>query len=178
MGNIDSTNKGRDLLLANKLRIVHWGTKRMQQGIQRYWRVTLHRSTHHKRERKTRWKNQAMVWIDYKKAYDMVPRSWIINCLKMYKISDEVINFIGKTMKIWKVELTAGEINFTEAKVQKGIFQGDALSQLLFIIAMIPLNHILRKFTAGSKLSKSHIDQSTNVHGRHCLQKMKKNWEL
>ena len=37
----------------------------------------------------------------------MVPQSWIINCLKMYKISDEVINFIGKTMKTWIVKLTS-----------------------------------------------------------------------
>ena len=29
----------------------------------------------------------------------MVPQSWIINCLKMYKISHEVINFIEKAMK-------------------------------------------------------------------------------
>ena len=49
-----------------------------------------------------------MAWIDYKKAYDMVPHSWIINSLKMYKISDEVINFIEKNMKTWRVELTAG----------------------------------------------------------------------
>ena len=49
-----------------------------------------------------------MAWIDYKKAYDIVPHSWIINSLKMYKISDEVINFIDKTMKTWRVELTAG----------------------------------------------------------------------
>ena len=39
---------------------------------------------------KTRRKNLAMAWIDYKKAYDIVPQSWIINCLKMYRISDEV----------------------------------------------------------------------------------------
>ena len=50
-------------------------------------------------ESKTRQKNQAMAWIDFKKAYDMVLQSWMINCLKMYKISDEVINFIEKTMK-------------------------------------------------------------------------------
>ena len=31
-------------------------------------------------------KNLAVVWINYKKTYDMVPQSWIINCLKMYKI--------------------------------------------------------------------------------------------
>ena len=50
----------------------------------------------------TRWKNLAMAWIDYKKAYDMVPDSWIINCLKMNKISHEVINFIEKTLESWR----------------------------------------------------------------------------
>ena len=50
-------------------------------------------------ESKTRQKNLTMALIDYKKAYDMIPQSWIINCLKMYQISDEVINFIKKTMK-------------------------------------------------------------------------------
>ena len=52
----------------------------------------------------------------------MVPQSWIIHCLKMYKISHEVINFIEQTMKTWRVELTA------ETKIQREIFQGDALS--------------------------------------------------
>ena len=60
----------------------------------------------------------------------------------MYKISDEVINFIEKTMKTWSVELTAGGKSFTETKIQRGMFQGDALSQLLFIIVMMPLNHM------------------------------------
>ena len=50
-------------------------------------------------ESKTRRKNLPMAWIDCKKAYDMVPQSWVINCLKMYKILHEVINFIDKTMK-------------------------------------------------------------------------------
>ena len=96
-----------------------------------------------------------MAWIDYKKAYDMVPQSWIIHCLKMYKISHEVINFIEQTMQTWRVELTAGGRSIAETKIQRGIFQGDALSPLLFIIAMMPLNHILRKCTAGYKLSRS-----------------------
>ena len=59
-----------------------------------------------------------MVWIDYKKAYDMVPQNWIINYLKMYKISNEVINFIEKTMKTWNVVLAARETKLPAAKVQ------------------------------------------------------------
>ena len=39
-------------------------------------------------ESKTRRKNLAIVSIDDKKAFDMIPHCWIINCLKMYKISD------------------------------------------------------------------------------------------
>ena len=81
----------------------------------------------------------------------------------MYKISDEFINFIEKTMKTWRVELTAGGRSLAEAKVQRGIFQRDALSLLLFIIAMIPLNFIRRKYTAGYKLAGK--DKSPNIHG-------------
>ena len=47
----------------------------------------------------------------------MVLQSWIINCLKMYQISDEVINLIEKTMKTGRVELTAGGRSLAEAKV-------------------------------------------------------------
>ncbi len=55
-------------------------------------------------------------------------------------------------MKNCRVELTAGGKSLAETKIQRGIFQGDALSPLLFKIAMMPLNHILRKCTAGYKL--------------------------
>ena len=73
----------------------------------------------------------------------------------MYKISHEVINFIEKTMQTRRVELTAGGRSLPETKIQRGIFQRDALSPLLFLIAMMPLNHILGKCTAAYKLSRS-----------------------
>ena len=57
-------------------------------------------------------------------------------------------------MKTWRIDLTAGGRSLSEAKIPIGIFQGDVLSSLLFIIAMIPLDHILRKCTAGYKLSR------------------------
>ena len=68
---------------------------------------------------------------------------------KIKKISNEVINFIEKTMKTWRVESTAGGRGLAETKIQRGIFQGYALSPLLFISAMMSLNQIHRKCTAG-----------------------------
>ena len=56
-------------------------------------------------------------------------------------------------MKTWKMELTAGGRSLVEANTQRGIFQDNAQSPLLFIIAMLSLNHILRKCTARYKLS-------------------------
>ena len=58
-------------------------------------------------------------------------------------------------MQTWRVELTAGRQGLTEVKMQRGIFQGNARSPLLFVIAMMPLNHNLRNCTAGYKVSKS-----------------------
>ena len=106
-------------------------------------------------ESKNRRKNLTMAWIDYKKAYDMVSQSWIINCLKMYKISHEIINFIEKKHEKLESWINSKRIKLGWNKIQRGIFQGDALSPLLFIIAMMPLNHILSKCSAGYKLSRS-----------------------
>ena len=35
---------------------------------------------------KSRQKNLAMVWVDYRKAYDMVPYSWILECLHLVQV--------------------------------------------------------------------------------------------
>ena len=41
-----------------------------------------------------------------------------------------------EAMKNWKVELTTGENFLTKVKIQRGIFQREALSLLLFVMAI------------------------------------------
>ena len=38
-----------------------------------------------------------VVFVDYEKSYDTVPQTWIIECLKMFIISEKVINFMKAT---------------------------------------------------------------------------------
>ena len=63
----------------------------------------------------------------------MVLQTWIIDNLKLYKISNKVKRFIEKTMKNWRVELTAGGKTLAVVKIQRCIFQGDALIPLHYL---------------------------------------------
>ena len=76
----------------------------------------------------------------------------------MYKISDEVINLLVKTMKIWRAELTAGGKSSAETKIQRGVFQWDALSPLSYIIALLPI------YAENAHLDTSSASQETINH--------------
>ena len=72
-----------------------------------------------------------------------------------------------ETMKKWKVQSTSGGKTFAEVKIQRHIFKGDALSPLLFIIAMLSFNYILRKCTGVIK-KITRKDQSQGWHQAVC----------
>ena len=48
------------------------------------------------KEVKSRNKNLAMASIDYKKAYDMVPHLWIIECLDLFGVAENIKEFVSE----------------------------------------------------------------------------------
>ena len=60
------------------------------------------------KEVKSRNKDLAMAWIDYKKAYDMVPHVRIIECLDLFGVAENIKSLLVNSMEKWKVMLCSG----------------------------------------------------------------------
>ena len=70
------------------------------------------------KEVKSRNKNLAMAWIDYKKAYDMVPHSWIIECLDLFGVAANIKRLLVNSMEKWKVMLCSGNFELGEVEIK------------------------------------------------------------
>ena len=92
----------------------------------------------------------SMAWIDYKKAFNMIPHSWLIDCLEIYGAEENTIRFLKNTMPSWKTILTSSGTRLAEANIRRR----DSLSPLLFIVAMIPMTRVLERMEVGYQLKK------------------------
>ena len=57
---------------------------------------------------KKRLTSLSLGWIDYKKAYDMVPHSWLKKCLEIFEEAENRKKVLEESMEHWDTELTAG----------------------------------------------------------------------
>ena len=59
--------------------------------------------------------------------------------MELFGIADNVRNILEKSMEQWKLSPTFSGKDLGEVYVNRGIFQGDSLSPLLFVLSMVPL---------------------------------------
>ncbi|KAJ0173873.1 hypothetical protein K1T71_011022 [Dendrolimus kikuchii] len=108
-------------------------------------------------------------YIDYKKAFDSVPHSWLTQVLEIYKINPAIINFLKTIMNNWKTSLRLHTdsicITTREIAVKRGIFQGDSLSPLWFCLALNPLSQELNRSQLGFdiQLNRCNLSQITHL---------------
>ena len=95
------------------------------------------------------------AWIDYKNAFDMFPHSWIVECLGMVGVSEQIKLFLSESMKAWRFDLTCNNQSLGRVDIKRGIFQGDSLSPLLFVLCLIPLTLILHKSESAYQFSST-----------------------
>ena len=75
-----------------------------------------------------------MVWLDYRKAFDMVPYSWIKESMEIRGVSDNISHLLPKSMENWQTILKSGNEELARVNIQRGNFQGDTQSPLLSVI--------------------------------------------
>ena len=69
----------------------------------------------------------------------MVPHSCIIESLDLFVVAENIKSLLVNSMEKWKVMLSSGHSELGEVEIKRGIFQGDSLSLLVFVLALIPL---------------------------------------
>ena len=79
----------------------------------------------------------------------MLPHLWIIECLDLFGVAENVKGLLVNSVEKWKVMLCSGSSELGEVEIKRGIFQRDSLSSLVFVLTLIPLSLILRKVKAA-----------------------------
>ena len=75
----------------------------------------------------------------------MVPHSWISECHEVFVVAENTKKFPVNSMNKWKLETTSNGVSLGNVENRRGIFQGDSLSSLLFVLCMVPLSLIFKK---------------------------------
>ena len=74
--------------------------------------------------------------------------------MRMFGIAQNMVGLIQNNIKQWKTVLTTGGEALGEVHIRRGIFQGDSLSSLLFVISLIrALTLVLRRVKVGMILA-------------------------
>lgn len=132
---------------------------------------------------KLRKRNLSMAWIDYQKAFDSVPHTWLLSILEIYRIHPTIRNLLKHLMGSWRTSLSVrGETNSyitKEIPIRRGIFQGDSLSPLWFCMALNPLSAMLNRckygYTLDGETQVTHLfymdDLKLYAKGKQQLQK-------
>lgn len=112
------------------------------------------------KQAKKKQRNISVAWVDYKKAFDSIPHSWLLKTLQLYGVSKAVINLLKCLMSSWRTRLHVNIRDHTyttpEVNIKRGLFQGDKLSTLWFCLAINFLSTLLNKNKYGYIIEKRH----------------------
>lgn len=113
-------------------------------------------------------RNISIAWIDYRKAFDSVPHTWLVKVLELHGISGPVVNLLKYLMTTWRTSLLlwseSGAVESEEIWIRRGIFQGDTLSPIWFCMALNLLSRLLNNTKYGYI-----IDKQRNLRISHHL---------
>ena len=96
----------------------------------------------------------SVAWIDYAKAFDSVPHSYIKWLIGALQVPKPLRKFLNSLLNSWRVRYEARTprgrtIRSNYLRIRSGVLQGDSFSPLLFCIAMAPISHAINSKKCG-----------------------------
>ena len=88
----------------------------------------------------------ALVFIDFKKAFDTIHRGKMLSILRAYGVPEKLVTAIGHTYDHTIAHVTSPDGVTDDFDIQAGVLQGDTLAPFFFIIV---LDYVLRKALHG-----------------------------
>ena len=96
-----------------------------------------------------------MVWIDYRKAYDIIPNSWILQSLELVQVSENIVEFIRKSMKNYNTNSTSCGEYLSNILISEETHFRQTTVIVTICACMIPVTQILRKVKSGYTLKNT-----------------------
>ena len=84
----------------------------------------------------------------------MVPHSWFLKILELVGTARDITELLKRSMQSSRMVMFSGKNKLGKVNIRRGIFQGDSLSPLLFVVALIPVTIILRTLKQGYSFGK------------------------
>ena len=70
--------------------------------------------------------------------------------LELFRVAENIKSLLVNSMEKWKVMLCSGNSELGKVEIKRGIFQGESLSPLVFVLALSPISFIVRKAKVAS----------------------------
>eukprot|EP00116_Pleurobrachia_bachei_P000806 sb/3461068/ len=117
-----------------------------------------------------------MAFIDYQKAYDSIPHSWILKSMEMCKINPQIVRLFERSFQQCIVNVVQSGSTLGKIHIKRGLFQGDAVSPIHFIIGLIPLSLLLTAEGRGYTIAEPDTqteDEDININHRLYMDDLK-----
>ncbi|XP_072046990.1 uncharacterized protein [Amphiura filiformis] len=92
--------------------------------------------------------NAAVIFIDFKKAFDTIHRGKVLDIMRAYGVPERLVAAIGCMYHHTIAHVTSPDGVTKDFEIQAGVLQGDTLPPFLFIVV---LDYVLRKAMEGNE---------------------------
>jgi sorting nexin-29 len=97
------------------------------------------------------------MFVDFRKAYDSIHRNSLYNIMEEFRFLKKLINLTKLAMEGVKYQVRVDNIMLEVFNVETGLKQGDALSSLLFNIALEKAVRVLQNEARGLNVDEHQI---------------------